>query len=73
MMQPPLQALQPSHTPPPSLAINIESQLTESLAQPSATISNQELSQNQETQSSHFTAINTETFHRLLNLILLWK
>ncbi|KAI5558895.1 hypothetical protein BDE02_17G072800 [Populus trichocarpa] len=60
MMQPPLQALQPSHTPPPSLAINLESQLTESLAQPSAAIYNQELSQNQETQSSHFTAINTE-------------
>ena len=60
MMQPPLQALQPSHTPPPSLSINLESQLTESLAQPSGTIYNQELSQNQETQSSHFTAINTE-------------
>ncbi|KAJ6860800.1 hypothetical protein NC651_037010 [Populus alba x Populus x berolinensis] len=60
MMQPPLQALQPSHTPPPSLSINLESQLTESLAQPSVTIYNQELSQNQETQSSHFTAINTE-------------
>jgi len=60
MMQPPLQALQPSHTQPPSLAINLEPQLTESVAQPSATIYNQELSQNQETQSSHFTAINTE-------------
>ncbi|KAJ6866883.1 hypothetical protein NC652_038193 [Populus alba x Populus x berolinensis] len=59
-MQPPLQALQPSHTPPPSLSINLESQLTESLAQSSVTIYNQQFYQNQETRSSHFTAINTE-------------
>jgi hypothetical protein len=45
MLQSSLQALQyPSHAPPPSPVIDLESQLPESQAQPSVTIYNQELS-----------------------------
>jgi hypothetical protein len=59
MLQPPLQALHPSHTPP-SPAIDLESQLPESQAKPSLTNYNRELSQTLETQPLHFTANNTE-------------
>ena len=60
MLQPQLQALHPSFTPPSSPAVNLESQLPESQPQPSLTNYNRELYQTLETQPLHFTANNTE-------------
>jgi hypothetical protein len=59
-LQQPLQPLHPSHAPPASPAIDLESQLQESQAQPSVTIYNQGLSETQETQPLHSTPINTD-------------
>ncbi|KAH8479421.1 hypothetical protein H0E87_031628, partial [Populus deltoides] len=60
MLRPPLQPLHPSLAPPASPAIDLESQLQESQAQPSVTIYNQGLTETQETQPLHSTPINTE-------------
>ncbi|KAH8511452.1 hypothetical protein H0E87_008938 [Populus deltoides] len=67
MLQPPLQLLGPSQTPPSSPFIDLESQLPETPAQTSLTL-NQEISQIPETQPLHFTAINSEILLQLAQI-----
>jgi hypothetical protein len=67
MLQPPLQLLGPSQTPPSSPFIDLESQLPETQAQTSLTL-NQEISQIPETQPLHFTAINSEILLQLAQI-----
>ncbi|KAJ7000182.1 hypothetical protein NC653_010837 [Populus alba x Populus x berolinensis] len=67
MLQPPLQLLGPSQTPPSPPFIDLESQLPETQAQTSLTL-NQEISQIPETQPLHLTAINSEILLQLAQI-----